>query len=57
MVASIGLVGSPSQGVSYYPRDGYYARYDAAHLQLLDLGVLVDGGENQLRIHDGLLSR
>ena len=25
MVASIGVVSSPSQGVSYYQRDGYYA--------------------------------
>ena len=26
MVASIGVVASPSQGVSYYQRDGYYAQ-------------------------------
>ena len=26
MVASIGVVASPSQGVSYYQRDGYYAK-------------------------------
>ena len=31
MVASIGKVGSPSQGASYYERDGYYARDDPAH--------------------------
>ena len=31
MVASIGAVASPSQGVSYYERDGYYAKDDAAH--------------------------
>ena len=31
MVASIGAVASPAQGVSYYERDGYYARDDAAH--------------------------
>ena len=31
MVASIGAVASPSQGVSYYERDGYYASDDAAH--------------------------
>ncbi len=31
MVASIGKVASPAQGVSYYERDGYYARDDPAH--------------------------
>ena len=31
MVASIGAVASPSQGVSYYERDGYYARDDPGH--------------------------
>ena len=31
MVASIGAISSPSQGASYYERDGYYARDDAAH--------------------------
>ena len=31
MVASIGAVASPAQGVSYYERDGYYAREDPAH--------------------------
>ena len=31
MVASIGVIASPSQGVSYYEKDGYYARDDAAH--------------------------
>ena len=31
MVASIGKIASPSQGVSYYERDGYYARDDPAH--------------------------
>ena len=33
MVASIGVVASPSQGVSYYQRDGYYAKEDPAHLE------------------------
>ena len=33
MVASIGAVASPAQGVTYYERDGYYARDDPAHLQ------------------------
>ena len=33
MVASIGAVASPAQGVSYYERDGYYARDDPAHLE------------------------
>lgn len=32
MVASIGKIGSPSQGVAYFERDGYYDRDDAAHL-------------------------
>ena len=31
MVASIGAVASPAQGVSYYEREGYYARDDPAH--------------------------
>ena len=31
MVVSIGAVASASQGVSYYERDGYYAKVDAAH--------------------------
>ena len=31
MVASIGAVASPSQGITYYERDGYYARDDPAH--------------------------
>ena len=31
MVASIGAVASPSQGVSYYERDGYYAKDDPDH--------------------------
>ena len=31
MVASIGAVASPSQGASYYERDGYYAKDSAEH--------------------------
>ena len=31
MVASIGAIASAAQGVSYYERDGYYARDDPAH--------------------------
>ena len=31
MVASIGVIASPLQGVSYFEKDGYYARDDAAH--------------------------
>ena len=31
MVVSIGAVASPAQGVSYYERDGYYAKEDPAH--------------------------
>ena len=31
MVASIGVVASPSQGVTYYERDGYYAKGDPEH--------------------------
>ena len=30
-MASIGAVASPSQGVTYYERDGYYAKDDLAH--------------------------
>ena len=33
MVASIGAVASPTQGASYYERDGYYAKDDPAHRQ------------------------
>ena len=33
MVASIGAVAAPSQGVSYYERDGYYEKDDPAHRQ------------------------
>ena len=33
MVASIGAVASPAQGVTYYERDGYYARDDPEHLR------------------------
>ena len=31
MVASIGKIASPSQGASYYERDGYYAKDDPEH--------------------------
>ena len=31
MVASIDKIASPSQGVSYYERDGYYTKGDSAH--------------------------
>ena len=31
MVASIGVISSAGQGVSYYERDGYYAKDDPAH--------------------------
>ena len=31
MVASIGALGSAAQGVSYFERDGYYAKDDPAH--------------------------
>ena len=31
MVASIGAVAAPSQGVSYYEKDGYYAKDDPDH--------------------------
>ena len=34
MVASIGAVAAPSQGASYYERDGYYAKDDPEHLRL-----------------------
>ena len=31
MVASIGVIASPSQGAAYFERDGYYAKDDPAH--------------------------
>ena len=31
MVASIGKIASAAQGVSYFEKDGYYAKDDAAH--------------------------
>ena len=31
MVASIGKIASPAQGVGYFEKDGYYARDDGAH--------------------------
>ena len=31
MVASIGKIASPSQGVGYFEKDGYYTRDDPAH--------------------------
>ena len=31
MIASIGKIASPVQGVSYFEKDGYYAKEDAAH--------------------------
>ena len=31
MVVSVGAVASPSQGISYYERDGYYAKGDPEH--------------------------
>ena len=33
MVASIGVIASPSQGVAYFEKDGYYARNDPGHLE------------------------
>ena len=30
MVASVGVITSPSQGASYFEKDGYYAKVDAA---------------------------
>ena len=33
MVVSIGVVAAPEQGVSYYERDGYYAKDDPEHRQ------------------------
>ena len=54
MVASIGVVASASQGVSYYERDGYYASDDPMHreastwtgkgAEALDLSGPVDPG-------------
>ena len=31
MVAPIGNIASPSQGVGYFEKDGYYAKDDGAH--------------------------
>ena len=31
MVASIGKIASPSQGVGYFEKDGYYTSDDPAH--------------------------
>ena len=31
MVASIGKIASPAQGVGYFEKDGYYAEDDGAH--------------------------
>ena len=31
MVASIGKIASPSQGVGYFEKDGYYAKDDVGH--------------------------
>ena len=36
MVASIGKVGSPSQGVSYFEKEGYYAKDDPLHREAND---------------------
>ena len=57
MVASIGAVASPSQGISYYERDGYYAKDDPAHREAsawrgqgaesLGLDGAVDAGQFQ----------
>ncbi len=34
MVASIGAIALAAQGVSYYEKDGYYAKDDAEHRQV-----------------------
>ena len=34
MVVSIGTISSAAQGVSYFERDGYYARDDPAHREV-----------------------
>ena len=52
MVAPIGVVASPSQGVSYYQRDGFYAQDNAAHLQAI-LEGRVPGGQHLGRRRDG----
>ena len=31
MVTSIGVIASPAQSVTYFERDGYYAKDDPAH--------------------------
>ena len=45
MVASIGAVASPSQGASYYERDGYYAKDSPEHLAA---SAWVGGGAKSL---------
>ncbi len=45
MVVSIGAVASPAQGVSYYERDGYYAKDDPAHREA---SVWLGGGAEAL---------
>ncbi len=49
MVVSIGAVASPAQGASYYERDGYYARDDAAHRAA---STWIGGGAKALGLTD-----
>ena len=48
MVVSIGAVASPAQGVSYYERDGYYARDDPAHKEA---SAWIGGGAEALGLN------
>ncbi len=56
MVASIGKIASPAQGVSYFEKDGYYAKDDGAHREA---SAWARGGGRRalsgLRLGDGAL--
>ena len=49
MVASIGKIASPSQGVSYFEKDGYYAKDDPTHREASAMGGEGRGGARALR--------
>ena len=54
MVASIGKIASPSQGVSYFEKDGYYAKDDAAHREASAwVGAAALGLSGQVLKRDG----
>ena len=49
MVASIGKIASPSQGVGYFEKDGYYTRDDPAHREASAWAGPWCGGARALR--------